>query len=62
MNTDFIIVLDPEIDEKTGDLILVVLKLNKDSNEDNMEILGSFTGDQAKELIDLFLGMKDKEE
>lgn len=60
MNTDFIIILDPEIDEKTGDLILVVSKLlNKGKN---MEILGSFTGDQAKELIDLFLGMKVKEE
>ena len=58
MNTDFVIVLDPEIDE--GELILVVSKLNK--GDDKMEVLGAFTGNDAKELLDLFLEMKDKEE
>lgn len=59
MNTDFLIILDPEIDEETGELIVVISKLNEG---DDLEILGAFAGDQAKETLDLFLGMKDKEE
>lgn len=62
MNTDFIIILDPEIDEETGELILVASKLNKGDNEENMEFLGLFTEKASKELLDIFLGMKDKEE
>lgn len=60
METNFIIVLDPEIDEETGELILVTSKLNK--GDESLEILGAFSGDQAKEVLDLFLEMKDKEE
>lgn len=59
MNTDFLIILDPEIDEETGDLVVVVSKLNE---RDSLELLGAFAGDKAKEVLDLFLGMKDKEE
>lgn len=59
MNPDFIIILDPEIDEETGELVVVVSKLNE---RDSLEILGAFAGDKAKEVLDLFLGMKDKEE
>lgn len=62
MNTDFIIILDPEIDEKTGDLILVASKLNKGDNEENMEFLGVFTEKASKEILNLFLRMKDKED
>ena len=62
MNTDFIIILDPEIGEETGEPILVASKLNKGDDEENMEFLGVFTGKASKELLDLFLGMKDKED
>lgn len=59
MDTNFLIILDPEIDEETGELIVVTSKLNEG---DGLEILGAFAGDKAKEILDLFLGMKDKEE
>lgn len=59
METDFIIILDPEIDEETGELIVVTSKLNE---RDSLEILGTFAGEKAKEILDLFLGMKDKED
>lgn len=62
MNTDFIIILDPEIDKKTGDLILVASKLNKGDNEGRMEFLGVFTEKASKEILDLFLRMKDEED
>lgn len=60
MNTDFIIILDPEIDEVTGELILVASKLNKGDNEENMEFLGVFTKTSSKELLDIFLKITDK--
>lgn len=59
MDTNFIIILDPEIDEETGELIVVTSKLNK--GDESLEILGAFR-DQAKEILDLFLGMEDKED
>ena len=62
MNTDFIIILDPEIDEVTGELILVASKLNKGDNEENMEFLGVFTKTSSKELLDIFLKMTDTED
>lgn len=63
MNTDFIVILDPEIDEVTGELILVASKLNKGDNEENMEFLGVFTKTALKELLDIFLKMTtDKED
>ena len=62
MNTDFIVILDPEIDEKTGELYLVASKLNKGDNEENMEFLGVFTKTASKELLDIFLKMTDNKE
>lgn len=55
MDTNFIIVLDPMIDEETGELILVVSKINAGDDVKDMEILGTFTGDKANELINLLL-------
>lgn len=55
MDTNFIIVLDPIIDEETGELILVVSKINAGDDAKDMEILGTFTGDKANEIVNLLL-------
>lgn len=63
MDTNFLIILDPEIDEETGEPILIASKINSNGDNDKgAEILGAFTGKEAEEVVDLFLGMKDKED
>ena len=60
MNTDFIIVLDPELaDEETGEIVLIVSKIDKNSKE-KMEFLGAFTGNDAKEVVDIFFKFKEE--
>ena len=60
MDTNFLIILSPEKGPTTDEYFLIVSKLQTESGE--MEVLGALKGDHAKELVELFLNMKDKEE